>query len=228
MKIVSVKKLKPEFTVDIEVDGTHTYQLENGSVSHNTSSLVLGSSSGIHAWHNDYYIRRLRVGKNEAVYKYLMDACPELLEDEFFKPTSQAVISVPQKAPEGAVIRTESAKGLLDRVSKIWKQWVKAGHRKGANVNNVSTTVSVKKDEWDIVGEWMWNHRDEFTALSVFPHDEDDHGYVQAPFSDITKDEYEFLSKSLHDIDLSKIIELDDETELQQTVACGGAGCQVE
>ena len=196
-----------------------------------TSSLVLGSSSGIHAWHNDYYIRRLRIGKNEAVYKYLMDACPDLMEDEFFKPKSQAVISVPQKAPEGAVLRTESAMGLLDRVAKVWKGWVKSGHRKGANVNNVSTTVSIKKDEWDGVGEWMWTHRDEFTALSVFPHDEDDHGFIQAPFSDITKDEYNFLAKSLHELDLSKIIETEDETELQQTVACGGGGgasCEVQ
>ena len=67
-----------------------------------TTSLTLGTSSGIHAWHNDFYIRRMRVGKNEAIYKYLLDNHPELVEDEYFRPHDTAVISVPQKAPEGA------------------------------------------------------------------------------------------------------------------------------
>jgi len=62
-----------------------------------TSSLVLGTSSGIHAWHNDYYIRRMRVGKNESLYTHLLINHPELLEDEFFRPHDTAVISVPQK-----------------------------------------------------------------------------------------------------------------------------------
>jgi ribonucleoside-triphosphate reductase len=64
-----------------------------------TSSLVLGCSSGIHAWHNEYYIRRIRVGKNEDIYHYLSINHPELVEDEFFRPHDTAVISVPQKAP---------------------------------------------------------------------------------------------------------------------------------
>ena len=69
-----------------------------------TTSLTLGTSSGIHAWHNDYYIRRVRVGKNEAIYNYLVTNHPELVEDEFFRPHDTAVISVPQKAPEGAIL----------------------------------------------------------------------------------------------------------------------------
>jgi ribonucleoside-diphosphate reductase alpha chain len=64
-----------------------------------TSSLVLGTSSGIHGWHNDYYKRRLRVGKNEAIYQYLLNNHPTLVEDEFFRPHDTAVISAPQKAP---------------------------------------------------------------------------------------------------------------------------------
>jgi ribonucleoside-triphosphate reductase len=95
-----------------------------------TTSLVVGSSSGIHAWHNDYYIRTVRVGKNEPIYTYLAINHPELLEDDFFKPTLQAVISVPQKAPQGAITRHESALELLERVSDVWKRWVKTGHRK--------------------------------------------------------------------------------------------------
>ena len=113
-----------------------------------TSSLVLGTSSGIHAWHNDYYVRRMRVGKNEALYTHLAIHHPELVEDEYFKPTIQAVISVPQKAPENAILRTESALELLERVRRFNVEWVRKGHRRGANTNNVSATISIKENEW--------------------------------------------------------------------------------
>ena len=190
-----------------------------------TSSLVLGTSSGIHAWHNDFYVRRIRVGKNESIYKYLLENHPEIIEDEFFKPHQQAVISVPQRAPDGAVTRQESALDLLARVSKVWKEWVKAGHRKGENKNNVSTTVTIKPEEWGDVGEWMWNNRDHFTALSVLPFS--DHSYIQAPFEDITEEQYKELVKHLHSIDLRKVVETVDETNLQAEAACGGGGCEV-
>lgn len=190
-----------------------------------TSSLVLGTSSGIHAWHNDFYVRRIRVGKNESIYKYLIDNHPEIVEDEFFKPKQQAVISVPQKAPKGAITRQESALDLLARTSKVWKEWVKAGHRKGENKNNVSVTVTVKPDEWEGVGEWMWDNRENFTALSVLPFS--DHSYMQAPFEDITEDVYKELAGHLHKIDLTKVVELEDETDLAGEVACGGGGCEI-
>lgn len=190
-----------------------------------TSSLVLGTSSGIHAWHNDHYIRRIRVGKNESIYSYLLINHPEILEDEFFKPNQQAVISIPQRAPEGAVTRQESALDLLKRVSKVWKEWVKPGHRSGANKNNVSTTITIKQGEWQEVGEWMWSNRDDFTALSVLPYS--DHTYVQAPFEDCTKEQYEELVKHLHEIDLSQVVELADATNLSGEVACGGGNCEV-
>jgi hypothetical protein len=167
----------------------------------------------------------MRVGKNEAIYQHLLEHHPELLEDEIFKPKTQAVIQVPQKAPEGAITRQESALDLLNRVSLVWRTWVRGGHRKGNNLNNVSTTVTIRKNEWDTVGEWMWEHRDEFTALSCLPMD--DHVYAQSPFEDITKEEYDLLSKSLHAVDLSQIIEPEDDTVVQETVACGGGACEV-
>ena len=96
-----------------------------------TTSLALGTSSGIHAWHNNHYIRRLRVGKNEAIYTHLLIHHPELIEDEYFRPHDTAVISVPQKAPESAIIRTESALQLLKRVKKVSEEWVRPGHQRG-------------------------------------------------------------------------------------------------
>jgi ribonucleoside-diphosphate reductase alpha chain len=190
-----------------------------------TSSLVLGTSSGIHAWHNEHYIRRIRVGKNESIYTYLMLNHPELLEDEYFKPHLQAVISVPQKAPTGAITRQESALDLLKRVSKVWKEWVKPGHRKGANKNNVSVTVSIKPDEWQEVGDWMWENRENFTALSVLPYS--DHSYIQAPFEDITEEQYNELVKTLHNINLDDVVELEDVTNLQGEAACAGGACEI-
>ena len=169
----------------------------------------------------------MRIGKNESLYPYLLENFPNMIEDEFFKPHQQAVISVPQNAPEGAVTRHESALHLLDRVTKVWKLWVKPGHRKGANVNNVSTTVSVKKEEWEDVGNWMWEHRDEFTALSVFPADEGDHNYVQMPFEDISEVEFNARIGDLHDIDLTQIVELEDDTVLQEALACSGGSCEL-
>lgn len=190
-----------------------------------TSSLVLGSSSGIHAWHNDFYIRRIRVGKNEPIYQYLSIFHPELLEDEFFKPNLQAVIQVPQKAPKDAITRHESALSLLDRVGTVWSKWVSPGHRKGENKNNVSTTVTIKDGEWDSVGEWMWKNRMTYTALSVLPHD--DHTYQQAPFEDISETEYEEMVKHIHEINLDNVIEIQDNTNLQGELACAGGACEI-
>ena len=145
-----------------------------------TTSLALGTSSGIHAWHSEYYIRRIRVGKNEAIYNYLVENHPQLVEDEYFRPHDTAVISMPQRAPEGAITRKESALQLLKRVKNITTNWVKPGFVKGQNTHNVSATISIKDAEWVDVGEWMWDNRSSYNGLSVLPHDGGT--YVQAPF----------------------------------------------
>jgi len=191
-----------------------------------TSSLVLGTSSGIHAWHNDYYIRRLRVGKNEAIYQYLAINHPELIEDEYFRPHDTAVISVPQKAPDGAIYRHESAISLLERVKWFYQNWIKPGHLKGQNTHNISATVSIKDDEWETVGQWMWENRKFYNGLSVLPYNGGT--YMQAPFEDCTKEVYEEMMKSLSNIDLTQVIELTDETNLQDQAACAGGACEVK
>jgi ribonucleoside-diphosphate reductase alpha chain len=190
-----------------------------------TSSLVLGTSSGIHAWHNDYYIRRIRVGKNEPIYTYLAINHPQLVEDDYFKPTIQAVISVPQQAPEGSILRTENVIDMLERVKKFNIQWVKRGHRKGANTNNVSATVSIQKHEWEAVGQWMWENKETFNGLSVLPYDGG--SYTQAPFEDITKEQFDEMSLLLHNVDLSQVVEFDDNTTLMDQQACAGNACEI-
>ena len=190
-----------------------------------TTSLVLGTSSGIHAWHDEYYIRRVRVGKNEAIYGYLANSHPELVEDEYFNPHEQAVISVPQQAPENAITRHESVFDLLERVKNFSIRWVRAGHNDGLNTHNVSATISIKEDEWEEVSEWMWLNRHYYNGLSVLPYDGGT--YKQAPFETCDEERFLELSKSLTSIDLTMIEELQDDTDLSGEIACAGGLCEI-
>jgi len=190
-----------------------------------TTSLTLGTSSGIHAWHNEYYIRRVRVGKNESIYAHLKQYHPELVEDEYFRPHDTAVIGIPQKSPEGSILRNESPIQLLERVKKVQQEWIKPGHRSGSNAHNVSATISIREHEWPAVGEWMWENREHYNGLSVLPYDGGT--YIQAPFEDCTEEKYDELMESLKDVDLSKIVEVDDNTDLSGEVACAGGACEV-
>jgi len=191
-----------------------------------TTSLTLGTSSGIHAWHNDFYIRRIRVGKNESIYGYLVNNHPELVEDEYFRPHDTAVISIPQKAPAGSILRTESPFDLLERVKKMSKEWIKPGHRTGSNTHNISATVSLRENEWELAGEWMWKNRKYYNGLSVLNYDGGT--YTQAPFEDITKEKYEELLKPLKEVNLSNISEEEDNTNLTGELACAGGACEIK
>jgi len=194
-----------------------------------TSSLVLGTSSGIHPWHSPFYIRRIRVGKNEAIYNYLNRNHPELVEDDFFRPQIQAVISIPQKAPEGSIYRNESAIDFMERIKFFYENWILVGHRSGSNTNNISATVSIKKDEWDKVADWLWENKECFNGLSFLPYDEDDHTYVQSPFEEIDEKTYKRLYSSLRNVDLSRIREEEDDTDLKGEIACSGKeSCEVK
>lgn len=190
-----------------------------------TTSLVLGTSSGIHAWHALFYLRRIRVGKNEALYHYIKANFPDLVEDCKFKPHLEAVISFPQRAPEGAITRTESYMDLLERVKMFAQRWVAPGHIEGINTHNVSCTISLKQDEWEPCGNWMWANKEFYNGISVIPYDGGT--YVQAPFEDITEDQFNELVKHLHSIDLSQVLENDDHTALTDQAACAGGACEI-
>lgn len=190
-----------------------------------TTSCVLGCSSGIHGWHSKYYIRRMRIGKNESIYNYFVIHHPGLIEDDYFNPEKQAVISIPQKAPENAILRSENVLDMLKRVNKFYKEWVKSGHRNGMNVNNVSATVSVKSGEWEKVGEYIWQHKEEITGISVLPYDGGT--YTQAPFEEITEDKFYEMFNNLSEIDLRNVIEIEDKTDLTGELACAGGNCEI-
>lgn len=191
-----------------------------------TSSLVLGTSSGIHAYHNDYYVRRMRFGNDEAILQYLKSVVPELIEPCKEKPHLQSVLSIPQRSPQGAVVRTEPPLELLERVRLYNQLWVKEGHVYGDNNNNVSCTISLHDDEWEPVGEWMWEHRNTYNGISVLPYFGGT--YAQMPFEDCDEEHYTNLARLVHDIDLTKVIELTNNVNLAGELACAGPdGCAV-
>lgn len=208
-----------------------------------TTSCVLGTSSGIHAWHAPYYLRTMRFGKTEEISKYLMKNHPEICEDDVLRPVDTLCVRFPIKAPEGSILRTETALDTLERVKKFAQEWIIPGHDNGENTHNVSATISIDKnrkyslgygleegltdvDEWYMVGSWMWRNKEFYNGISVL--DYDGGTYRQAPFEDITKEEYEERVKSLRTLDLTDVREEDDNVHFGQVAACSGGACSVE
>lgn len=189
-----------------------------------TTSLVFGSSSGIHAWHNDFYTRRITLGKDEAIAQYLSVMYPSIVEESVYDP-KEIKVCVPQKAPEGAMIRTEDVIDTLERVKRFNLNWVRPGHREGDNFNNVSTTISVKDDEWERVGQWMWKNRHSYLGIAVLPYNGGT--YRQAPFTDISEEEYKESVSKLMTVDLQYIVESEDETDMIGEIACAGGACVI-
>lgn len=191
-----------------------------------TTSLAVCSSSGIHAWHDEWYLRNIRFSKTEAIWGYLSVTHPELCQDDVTMPETHGIVSIPIAAPKGSILRSESALDLLERVKKFSVEWVKPGHIRGDNTHNVSATISIKNNEWDSVGQWMWDNRNVYNGLSVMPHFEADTTYKQLPFQTITEEEYKNLTKSLTSVDLTKVVEDTDETNLTDQAACAGGSCE--
>ena len=191
-----------------------------------TTSCVLGTSSGIHAWHGEYYLRTVRFNKAEDIAKYLQTNHPEICEDDVLRPHDTLCVRIPIKAPKGSILRTETPIELLERVKHFATKWIKNGHRNGYNTHNVSATISLREDEWEHVGQWMWDNRKHYNGLSVLPYWGGT--YSQAPFEDITEEKYNELVSHLHSIDLTNVIEEDDSVNFGQVVACAGGACLVD
>jgi len=190
-----------------------------------TAALVLGTSSGIHARHALYYIKRVEYLKSEAVAQYLMKYHPEIVVEHLGKADGVKV-EIPLKSPDRSIYRTESPISLLERIKYFYDNWVCNGHYEGINTHNISATVSVKDDEWEEVKAWLWDNRESYSGITVFPYDGG--SYSQPPLEEISKERYEEMSKTLKKIDLTKIKETEDKTDLVGEMACGGVvGCSI-
>lgn len=182
-----------------------------------TVSQLVDSASGIHARHNAYYIRRVRIDKKDPVYAFLKEkGFP--VEDEVFRPDSTAVFSFPMKAPKGAITRNDMT--AIEQLN-LWlvyqRHWCE---------HKPSVTITVTDNEWPEVGAWVWKHFDEVSGISFLPHS--NHTYQQAPYEDITEEQYkELASKMPGDINWEDLIEKDDNTEGSQTLACTGGSCEI-
>lgn len=191
-----------------------------------TTSALLGVTSGIHAAHSEFYIRRVRVDVSHPLAIHLA-GLPEFkpfIELDKFNP-SNYVISIPvQKV--GAITRSqESAIDLLNRMKKINEVWVSKGHYEGKDTHNVSLTVSYKPEEEAGIKEWMWNNRNVYCGISLLPYDGGT--YVQAPFQEIDKETYERLAAEFPQIDLSGVNFGTTADERMGEAACQGGSCEL-
>lgn len=182
-----------------------------------TVSQLVDSASGIHSRHNPFYIRRIRMDKKDPVYPYLKDKGFSV-EDEAMRPDSTAVFSFPMKAPKGAVCRKDMT--AIEQL-ELWliyqRHWC---HHKP------SVTISVKDSEWLEVGAWVYKHFDEVSGVSFLPFS--DHTYQQAPYEDITEEQYnEMVAAMPPSIDWESFVEMEDMTEGTQTLACSSGSCEI-
>ena len=181
-----------------------------------TVSQLVGVSSGMHAWHSPYYIRTVRGSKGDPISTFLKEVGIPV-EDDVMKPNDTYVFSFPVKAPDGAIVRNDLT--AIEHLN-IWLVYQRAWCE-----HKPSITVSVKEDEWMEVGAWVYKHFDEVSGISFLPHS--DHSYKQAPYQEVTKEEYEALVEKMpKDIrweDLS-FYETEDGTSTNATLACSSDG----
>ena len=170
----------------------------------------------MHPWHSPYYIRTVRGSKGDPISVFLKEVGIPV-EDDVMKPNDTYVFSFPVKAPEGAIVRNDLT--ALDHLN-TWLVYQRAWCE-----HKPSITVSVKEEEWMEVGAWVYKHFDEVSGISFLPHS--DHTYKQAPYQEVTKEEYEdLLSKMPKNIrweDLS-FYETEDGTSTNATLACSSDG----
>ena len=181
-----------------------------------TVSQLVGVSSGMHPWHSPYYIRTVRGSKGDPISTFLKEVGIPV-EDDVMKPNETYVFSFPVKAPEGAIVRNDLT--AIEHLN-IWLVYQRAWCE-----HKPSITISVKEDEWMDVGAWVYKNFDDVSGISFLPHSE--HTYKQAPYQEVTKEEYETLvSKMPNEIrweDLS-FYETEDGTSTNATLSCSSDG----
>lgn len=223
MKLSKIPELVPSrFTVDIEVENTHSYQLSNGVVVHNTVSQLVDASSGMHPRHSKYYIRRYRISASDPLFKMMkaqgVPYSPENGQTEDNATTF--VFSFPIKSPDSTTVFKNdlTAKQQLTR----WLE-VKTNYTE----HNPSVTISIDNDEWVSSANWVLKNWDMVGGLSFLP--KDDFMYQQAPYEEITEKKYNEMLKSFADIDYSQILlyEKEDATEGAKTLACSNGVCEL-
>ena len=184
-----------------------------------TVSQLVGVSSGMHAWHSDYYIRTVRGDKKDPITQFLKDSGIPA-EDDVMKPNDTTVFSFPVKAPKNAITR--------DKLTALQQLEIWLVYQRHWCEHKPSITVSVKEDEWMEVGAWVYKNFDEVSGISFLPYSE--HTYVQAPYQEVDESTYNDLvlkmPKSIQWQGLS-MYELEDSTTGSQALACVSGECEI-
>lgn len=184
-----------------------------------TVSQLTGTSSGLHSWYDEFYLRRVRMSATDPICKFLEDAgIPS--EIDFYNDRAK-VFSFPFAAPEGAITRNDrTAIEQLENWLVFKEHWTE---------HNPSVTVSVGVDEWDEVREWVYEHFDQITGLSFLPKEDDDHTYVQAPYESITQKQFDELTEKMPEVnwDFLALYETEDNTTGSQELSCVSGQCDV-
>ncbi|MEO6996343.1 MAG: recombinase, partial [Lacunisphaera sp.] len=198
-----------------------------------TASLLLGAGSGIHPHHARHYFRRVQANRHDAIYRHFLASNPHLTERSVYRPDTDDVLTFAVEAPEHAILREDvDAVGFLHFVQLVQRHWVRPG---GAAVtrspglhHNVSNTCTVKPSEWDAVADFIWEHRENFTGVSLLA-EEGDKRYAQAPREGVSSeaDILKWNGLEYHAVDYTTLREHKDETALKEVAACAGGACEI-
>lgn len=200
-----------------------------------STSLVFGSvGSGIHPHHARRYFRRVKTSKQNAVLQFFRQSNEHMVEPVHYNQYTDC-ITFCVEAPDGAVIKADiGAIQFLEMVRNTQINWVKSGTARpetAPDVNhNVSNTCFVRPDEWEDVMDYIWQHRSDFTGISLLSST-GDKDYAQAPFEAVTTDNDELkwnnILEHYQDVDYAKMVEIDDNTDLSGEIACSGGKCEL-
>lgn len=215
-KVKSVTSLGTCQTYDIETEA-HWY-MAGAFKSHNTVSSLVDSASGIHPRYARHYIRRVRSDvKDPLTTSMMQQGFP--YEVDVTNP-SNIVFSFPMQAPEGAVLRSDrTAVQQLEHWMSLKMNWCE---------HTASISVYVREHEWLEVAAWVYEHFDDITGVSFFPYS--DHIYKQAPYEEITADEYQALVAAIPkhiDLHLLSLLETEDNSTFKHDLACSGGACEL-
>jgi ribonucleoside-triphosphate reductase len=191
-----------------------------------TTSTCLDTTSGVHSAHSEYYLRRIRIDKDQELAQYLsLQLSSDYIETDKFNPQN-LVVSVPMKMPGAITREDETATTFLQNVLALREQWVIPGHNTGWNTHNISCTVSYKPNETEALKEMMWTNRHNYNGISILPYDGGT--YVQAPFESVSRETYEHLASRLPALDLFGVrYAQETRDERAAVLACAGGACEL-
>ena len=196
-----------------------------------TSSSWLGTTAGVHAGHEIRYIRRVRMDKTSALAKALAKRFPAFVVEDPFN-SNDMIMQVPIKLYDTTLLRSqETAVQCLERVKKLYDNWIVPGHIEGVNTHNISLTINYHEHEKEAIKRWMIENKDAYYGISLIPYDGGDYKYL--PYSQPPHPEvFEILDKAFSQIAenfiFEDIKERKDNTDFKGEIACAGGACTLD